>query len=203
MLSALALGIGLGFGAGVTPGPFLTLVFTTALKRGLRAGEQMAMVPLITDAPIVLLVVLVLSAMPAAAVTVLAVAGGAFVIYVGIDTLRQTRTASLSSVTGAIPGRDLWRGVMVNALGPHPWLFWLSVDGPLLLRSWRHTPTEGLAFLAGFYGLLIGGKIGFAAAAAFSRRWFSDRWYRRLLMGAGVVLIAVGGLLIVEFVASR
>ena len=55
------IGIGLGLAAGISPGPLLTLVISTTLERGFRAGTRIAIAPLITDAPIIVVTLLILS----------------------------------------------------------------------------------------------------------------------------------------------
>ena len=194
-MAELLLGIGIGFGAGVSPGPLLTLVLTTTLQRGFGAGVRVACSPLLTDGPIILLVVLVVGSLPAAVATALALGGGLFVIYLGAETVRGAAGATLAAGGAAPPRHDLWRGALVNALSPHPWLFWLAVGGPILVGAWERTPPRAAAFLVGFYGLLVGSKVALAWAAALGRR-LTDRWYRRLLAGAGALLVLAGALLV-------
>jgi threonine/homoserine/homoserine lactone efflux protein len=199
----LLLGIVLGLGAGISPGPLLGLVLTSTLKRGFGAGVRVALAPLLTDAPIVLLTVFVLESLPAPAVRALGVAGGAYVIYLGAGTLRGARTAELSAARNSSSRTDILRGALVNALSPHPWLFWLSVGGPLLVNAWGDAPVRGVAFLVGFYSLLVGTKIVVARAAAAGRLRMSEWWYQRALLGAGVLLSVAGVLLIWEFLGVR
>ena len=196
--ATLLLGITLGFGAGISPGPLLTLVVTTTLERGFGAGLRVALAPMITDAPIVVLVLLTLNMLPVWALMALSVAGGIFVIYLGVDTLRRAPTATLSAQADAPGQQDLWRGALVNLLSPHPWLFWIGVGGPLLLTAWTRSPWHGLAFLLGFYGLLIGSKIALSWAVGRGRARLNTRWYRRLLYGGGGILIGMGLLLLLQ-----
>ena len=103
----LLLGIALGLGAGISPGPLLGLVLTSTLRRGFGAGVRVALAPLLTDAPIVLLSVFVLESLPAMAVRALGVAGGGYVVYLGAGTLRGARTAELSAARNASSRRDI------------------------------------------------------------------------------------------------
>lgn len=194
--ATLLLGITLGFGAGISPGPLLTLVITTTLARGFGAGLRVAVAPIVTDAPIVVLVLLTLNSLPPWAVMGLSVAGGLFVIYLGVETWRSAPAASLSAQADA-PGRqDLWRGALVNLLSPHPWLFWIGVGGPLLLTAWASGVWHAIAFLLGFYGLLIGSKIALAWAVGRGRTRLGTQWYRRLLYGGGALLIGMGAFIL-------
>ncbi len=183
-------------GPGSVPVPLLTLVITTTLERGFGAGLRVAVAPIVTDAPIVVLVLLTLNSLPPWAVMGLSVAGGLFVIYLGVETWRSAPAASLSAQADA-PGRqDLWRGALVNLLSPHPWLFWIGVGGPLLLTAWGNGIWHAIAFLLGFYGLLIGSKIALAWAVGRGRTRLGTQWYRRLLYGGGALLIGMGLLIL-------
>ncbi|MCB0044623.1 MAG: LysE family transporter [Caldilineaceae bacterium] len=198
-MTALLAGLTLGLSAGISPGPLMTLVMSTTLARGLRAGLQVAAAPLVSDAPVILLTLLVFTALPPWAEAVLTGVGGLFVLFLGAETLREARHATLA--VAPPPGRrtqDLWRGALVNLLSPHPWLFWLSVGAPLFVSAWRVSPANGAAFLLGFYLLLIGSKVTVALAVAGGRRYLTDVWYRRLLTASGLLLGVLGLLLIVQ-----
>ena len=57
----LFIGLLLGLSAGISPGPLLTLVIAETLRYGLGAGILVAITPIITDLPIILLTLLILS----------------------------------------------------------------------------------------------------------------------------------------------
>ena len=197
----MLLGLSLGFGAGIAPGPLLALVMTTTLQRGLLAGIRVALSPLVTDAPIILLCVLVLTNLPPAFNNIISLIGGLFVIYLGIDGLREARHATLEIKAAADSGaRDLLRGALVNALSPHPWLFWLGVGALKVVDAWKQSPANAFAFLFGFFLLLIGCKIVIASGLAFGRKWLTLPLYRGLLTIGGIALLVAGGFLLLEAV---
>jgi len=198
----LLLGIGLGLGAGVSPGPLLALVLTNTLKRGFGAGLRVAVAPVITDAPIVLATLLAVDALPGAAVRVLGGAGGVYLLWLGASTLVSAPSTTLDDARGGGTRGDLWQGVVANILNPHPWLFWLSVGAPILSTTWGRAPGRGLAFLAGFYGLLLGSKVVLAGMVAVARRRLVERWYRLALAVAGVLLSVAGVLLLWDAAAG-
>lgn len=197
----LLLGISLGFSAGISPGPLLTLVLTTTLRHGFLSGVRVAASPLITDGPIIFICVLVISSLPAAVATALTLGGAAFLVFLGIETLRGAPRATLQSAA-VQPGRDLLRGAMVNILSPHPWLFWLAVGGPIVTDAWELHPARSGAFLLGFFGLLIGSKVALAGAAAAGRAKLTDSGYQRLLIIAGSLLLLSGVLLAIHDLKS-
>lgn len=196
-MTSLLLGMSLGLASGISPGPLLTLVITRTLTRGFGAGLRVAVAPLLTDVPIILIAVLLLGALPAALEIVLTAGGGIFLIYLGLETVRSARHACLEQVAAGArpPSADLWHGVLVNTLSPHPWLFWITVGGPILIGAWRTSEWYAFAFLLGFYSLLVGGKIVLAFAVAGGRRYLTDIWYRRLLVFSGLLLCLFGVLL--------
>ncbi|CAA9508743.1 MAG: hypothetical protein AVDCRST_MAG85-2212, partial [uncultured Solirubrobacteraceae bacterium] len=80
-MESLLLGLSLGLGAGLAPGPLLALVVGATLERGFAAGARIAAAPLVSDAPIVALCVLVLGGLPDEALAALSLAGAVFVLW--------------------------------------------------------------------------------------------------------------------------
>lgn len=202
-MDLLLLGLALGAGAGVSPGPLMVLVVTSALRGGWRAGALAACAPVVSDLVVVAGVLLVLDQLPEVALSVLAVGGGLFLLWTGAQTFRDARTATLvgSAEDRRRAGRQaLWQAGLLNLLSPHPWLSWATVLGPLTLRAWRDSPPGAVALVVGFYVAIVGTKVALAAAVAGGRRWLTDTAYRRLLVLAGVLLGLVGALVLVEFV---
>ncbi|RMH22547.1 MAG: hypothetical protein D6696_03105 [Acidobacteria bacterium] len=202
-MDALFFALALGLSAGISPGPLLTLVLTATLERGFGAGLRVASAPLVTDVPIVAACLWLLAGLPAAALAGLGVGGGLFAAYLGAGVLRRAGSAEPRPAGGGGGPRDLWRGVMVNALSPHPWLFWLGVLGPQVVALWRG---RGAALTAGFVGLfyagLVGSKIAVAAGVARGRHHLDARWYRRALRACGLLLLGFGMVLVVQGIAA-
>ncbi len=193
-MTELLAGLSIGLAAGVAPGPLQALVFTATLQRGFPAGARVAAAPLLTDAPIIALSVVAVGAMPSRAVQGLGVAGGIAVAAFGIREIVGVRRGG-GGETDPV-GADLWRGVVANALSPHPWLFWGLVGAPLLVDAWGDAPGRGIAFVAGFYGTLVGSKLALAAVVASGRRRLPPVWRERLVVVGGLLLV-VGGVTLI------
>ncbi len=201
-METLATAFALGFTAGISPGPLLTVVITSTLERGFGAGVRVAIAPALTDGPIIAIALLVLKDLPTDWLRGITTAGGAFVIWIGIQTVRSARHELRLGDEPGSSMRDLGRGVLVNLLNPHPWLFWLTVGGPLLIAAWRDGILWAAGFLAVFYGLIVGCKIVLAWITARGRRFLTGAWYRRVLAASGTLLIGLGGLLIWQAVRA-
>ena len=160
-MGELALGLSIGLGAGLSPGPLLALVVRATLRHGFAAGARLAAAPLLSDAPIVVIAIVVLGHLGDTVLAALSAAGAVFVAWLAWDALHEHPDAA------AAPSGDLRRAVAVNALSPHPWLFWATVGGPLVVQAGG---AGGAAFIAGFYVTLIGTKVTIAAVVEAGRR---------------------------------
>ena len=191
-------GLALGLGAGLAPGPLMALVITTTLAAGFRSGVRVAFSPLVTDVVVITVSVLVVGALPDRATGALGVAGGVYVVWLGIEALREQVVTAVEAPPRA--GRDpLLRGALMNLLSPHPWVFWLAVGGPLLVSAWSSSPAAAAGFLAAFYLLLIGSKVVLAAVVAGGRRHLDERGLRIAHLAAGALLLLTGVVLVVQF----
>lgn len=202
-MDALLLGMSIGLAAGISPGPLLVLVVTSTLTSGWRAGVLAACAPLVTDVLVVGAALLFLDNLPRVALAVLGVVGGLFVGWTGVTTIRQSRRSGLT-VPGAFAEAGssvaaLRRAAVVNLLSPHPWIFWATALGPLVIATGRQRPGSAVALGVGFYLTLVGAKVVLALLVAGGRRRLSDRGYRRALLVAGLLLVLAGLALAVEF----
>ncbi|MBI5441818.1 MAG: LysE family transporter [Deltaproteobacteria bacterium] len=190
-------GVLLGLSAGLSPGPLLALVLSQTLRYGAWEGAKSAAAPLVTDLPIVTGCLLMLTQVAAsrAGLGAVSLGGAIFLAF----TAYQTATAGPPEGEGsrAAP-RSLLKGAAVNALSPHPYLFWLTVGGPTLLRAWERGWLCATAFAVGFFGCLVGSKVAVAAAAGRSRRFFTGRAYAWLMRALGAALLVFAALLLRE-----
>jgi threonine/homoserine/homoserine lactone efflux protein len=204
---ALLLGFSLGLGAGVAPGPLLAVVIRASLEGGFAAGARVALGPLVTDLPIIVVALALADALPDEALAALGVAGGLFLLWLGADALRDV-PAPVEEAAGAFAPRDepraggaaavgsIRRGAAVNLLNPHPWVFWITVGVPILGDG---SAADAVLFLVPFYTMLIGGKLVIAAALGAGReRLLRGRGYRWALRASGALMLAAGVLLIAE-----
>ncbi|MGD8368205.1 MAG: LysE family transporter [Desulfobacterales bacterium] len=191
MNASLMSGLLLGLAAGAAPGPLLALVVTQTLRFGTAEGLKVAAAPLITDLPIVLASIFLLSRLTAreSVLGLISVAGGVYVCFLAWESFR---TAPVELQPEAADPQSWRRGALVNFLNPHPYLFWMTVGGPLVLRAWRESPSAPVLFIFGFYGTLVGAKLAIALAAGRFRGFLSSSVYRTLVRVLGFLLAVFG-----------
>ena len=200
MWSILLQAIVLGLGAGITPGPLLGLIINETLRGGWRAGVLVAIAPIIADAAIIGLTFTLFLQLPTFIFPVLGIVGGCYVLFLGWETLQTPSEVSVAAAEQAENAGNAWsslrKGLIVNMLNPHPYLFWLIVGGPLISRLSQQSAWSAIfAFLAGFYSCLIGSKILLAVFIHTGRARLQGRGYRLALQVSGVLLLLFGGML--------
>jgi threonine/homoserine/homoserine lactone efflux protein len=189
VLVYLLQGAAFGFAAAVQPGPFQTYLIAHALRVGWRRALPAALAPLLSDGPIILLAVFVLSWIPPWVQRVLFVAGGLFAIYLAAGTWRARAASTVPTLEA--PERGVLKATFTNLLNPGPWVFWTLVTGPILVSAWRQAPLQGLSFLLGFYVVLITTLAGIIILFGTARA-LGPRITRVLLGLSAVVLFAFG-----------
>jgi len=186
-LASLIAGSVLGLSAGFSPGPLMALVIAQTLRHNVNEGVKIAFAPLISDLPIVLLALLVLTRLANfnAVLGLVSLAGGLFVLYLACESFR-TRPPDVQAPEAA--PQSLGKGVVLNLLSPHPYLFWLSIGAPTVISAWAVSPWKAAAFVLGFYICLVGAKVILAVLADQSRQWLMSRAYGNLMRGLGALL---------------
>lgn len=194
MFHFLTIGVVLGLSAGFAPGPLLTLVISETLQHDVRAGIKVAIAPFITDLPIILLTVLVLSKIKDTHIilAIISFCGAIFIFKMGIDNIRR---GGVAVVAATAKKQSLRKGIWTNLLSPHPYLFWLSVGMPIMVKAMRVKMAAVVVFLVSFYLLLVGSKILLAVLAGRSRSFLRGNIYINTMRILGVILCILAGVL--------
>jgi threonine/homoserine/homoserine lactone efflux protein len=158
------------FAAAIQPGPFQSYLISQTLSRGWRRTMLAAFAPLLSDGPIIVLVVVLLSRIPGWFINVLQCSGGVFLLYLVVNALKAWRNYNPETVVHSSSSRQsVMHAAVVNILNPGPYLGWSLVMGPLLLKGWRETPVNGIALLASFYISMIVSLMGIILLFAFAK----------------------------------
>lgn len=200
MLTALTAAVVYGLTGGLAPGPLMTLVLTQTLRHGAKEGMKTALAPLITDGPIMLVLLLFLDrlAQVRPLIGAIAIGGTLYLLWLAWESWRAPRP-EVTETTSA--PRSLVRGALVNFLNPNPYLFWLTAGTPMLLRAWRHSALAAVAFVVAFFVCLVGSKITLAVIVARSREHVAGRWYVTAMRVLAVLLVVFAGIMARDAIA--
>ncbi|MCF6246088.1 MAG: LysE family transporter [Desulfobacula sp.] len=187
MMHFFIIGMVLGLSAGLAPGPLLTLVVSETIQHDIRAGIKVALAPLVTDLPIVVLTVFILSRLSGFHTVLgsISIVGGVVVMGMGIGGIR---TKGLEIQIEKSRPHSLLKGVLVNVLSPHPYLFWLSVGAPTMAKANKVHLFAAVLYVIGFYLFLIGSKIVMAVLVGKSKSILKGRVYIFIMKFLGVLL---------------
>ena len=194
MVNFLVIGTILGLSAGFAPGPLLALVISETLQHNIRSGIKVALAPIVTDLPIILVSLFILSKLAnfQSILGVVSLGGGTFLLVLGYQSLK---TQDVDMEMQETRPKSLIKGVLTNFLSPHPYLFWLSVGAPTMTNAMSSHPLAGVAFIGGFYVCLIGAKIAVAVLVGKSKTFLAGNLYRTIIRSLGVLLIILAGIL--------
>lgn len=195
MQNFLIFGTILGLSAGFAPGPLLTLVISETLKYDIKAGMKVAIAPVLTDIPIILVSFFAVAKLSEfqSFLGILSMAGGILVIYIGVGSIRSK---GMELNPGEVKSYSLSKGMIVNLLNPHPYLFWFGVGAPTMLKALNASPASAISFVGGFYVMLLGSKILLALVTEKSRSFLSGPFYKYTLRFLGLLLCVFGIMLI-------
>jgi threonine/homoserine/homoserine lactone efflux protein len=158
-------GAWLGLSAAAAPGPLQAYLLAQSVRNGAARTLPLAGVPLVTDPPLIAVVLAVLAQLPPGFVRGLGILGGAVVLWLGAGALRAA-LAPLAPREGSPPPAGFVRALAVNFTNPNAWLWWSGAAGPILVAAWQDSPWRAAAFLVGFYLLLVGGNLLFVLLAS-------------------------------------
>jgi len=126
-----------------TAWPVPNLYHLATLTRGWKRTLPAAVAPLVSDGPIILVCVLVLSQVPAWLQRFLYIAGGLFILYLAYGTYKSWKNFdSQTSQPKSTGGQSVLKAALMNALSPNPYIFWTLVTGPILLKGWRENASQ-------------------------------------------------------------
>ncbi len=191
LIEFLALGSFLGLAAGTSPGPLLAVTISETLQHGKWEGIKVAISPLITDLPIVLSILYILSHLTnySYIIGIIAFFGALYLIYSGMELLR----IKPNSVELKLEKKDaLKKGIIVNFGNPHPYVFWISIGGPIIFRSLNTHVTATILFILGFYSFLVGSKVIITLIVERSKSFINSKYYFSIIRMLGIAQIVFG-----------
>lgn len=190
MIHFLTIGTILGLSAGLAPGPLLTLIISETLQHDIRSGVKVAIAPIVTDLPIILLTFFILSKLAYFhnVLGIISLIGGFLILYMGYQGIRSKGVELNLEKTRP---KSLTKGILVNALSPHPYLFWFSIGAPMLTKAMKQNLFAPMAFIGSFYVMLVGSKILLAILVGKSKTFLTGNVYIYTLRVLGFILFVL------------
>jgi len=191
-LSFLISGIIFGLSSGLIPGPLLTLVISETLKHGIREGIKISIVPLLSDLPIVLVTILILTRLSdiRPALGIISILGAIFLVYLAVESL----SFKGSDIDTETKPQSLKKGLITNLLNPNPYIFWLSIGAPTTVKAMDIGLLSASLFILSFYFSLVGSKIMVAFVTGRSRHFLKSRNFIYTIRVLGLVLLIFAAL---------
>jgi threonine/homoserine/homoserine lactone efflux protein len=186
--SLLIAGIIFGLSGGLTPGPLFTFIISETLKYGTGEGIKIALVPVLSDLPIVLISLYLVSELTKIdlLVGIIAVCGGIYLLYLAIDGILFKGTTIDNS---KVRPQSIKKGIGINLLNPNPYVFWFTIGAPTVIQSSQQSLTGPAVFIIGMYFCLVGSKILLAILVGRSRTILKSNFYIYTIRLLGLVLL--------------
>ncbi len=196
MFYFISQGISIAFAAGAQPGPFTTFLIGRTLAQGWRKSIILVLTPLVTDVPIIVLALIILKQFPPELIRLVQLVGGLYLLWIAYGSWKQFRAGTISfkaddSSAGVSQQKLLMQGAVMGWLSPGPYIFWATLNGPLLVRGLNESVLSGVGFLLGFYGTFIG--ILSLYVLVFDRlRRIDERVTRGIIVVTLIVMVVFG-----------
>lgn len=208
----------IGFSGAIMPGPLLTVTIGESARRGFLAGPLIVAGHAILELALLLALAGGLSALLATERVshIIAVIGGAFLLYMGAGMARDAAAGRVSFKMAGQSGQDgkavesaesrgtarqnapkrmhpALAGILVSVANPYWTLWWATVGlGYITLSLQKGAP--GLASF--FTGHILADLIWYSlisAVVAGGRKFLSDRIYSGIIAACGIFLLGLGG----------
>lgn len=177
----------------IMPGPLLTITICETSRRGLMTGPLLIAGHAILELGLV--VALLMGLAPVLKMEpvfiVIALAGSAVLLWMGIGMLRSLPSMTLRGVDGCVEKRKnlIFSGALMSIVNPYWSIWWATIGLGYILRSMDAGTMGVVAF---FSGHILGDLFWYAAVSTAiwkGRNLFSDRGYRILIAGCALFLI--------------
>ncbi len=156
MTAYLLLGITYALAAAIQPGPFQTFLISETLKKGWKKTLPAAFAPVLSDIPIIIVILLILTSIPQWFLSFLQIGGGLLLLYLAYDSFKTFRHFEKPNDILKPEGNNtLFKAVLINILNPNPYIGWSLIMGPLLIKGYRESSINGIVLIAGFYITLV------------------------------------------------
>ena len=192
MHTYLIFGITYAFAASIQPGPLQTFLISQTLKNGWKRTLPAALAPVLSDIPIIIIVLLILTSIPSGFLNFLQIGGGILLLYLAYSSFKSFLMFEELDTGKLKNDNTLFKAVLVNILNPNPYLGWSLIMGPLLIKGYNQAAINGITLVGGFYFTLVLCQAGIIVLFGLARNLGSK--VTRITLGIASVALAVFGI---------
>ena len=184
------MGLTFGLAGGLSPGPLTALVIGQTIRFGRKEGFKVALAPVITDGPLLIIAMFILGEFREFKLFtgIVSLVGAMVLIWLAVDTFRagEIKTGESNQKAGSVT-----KAVLTNLSNPHPYIFWFTIGAPVALKALEGSALALCGFLAGFGLAIVSAKVVIAVCIDRYRNAFSGPAYRWTMRTLGLLLLAV------------
>ncbi|MFA7227852.1 MAG: LysE family transporter [Melioribacteraceae bacterium] len=192
MTTYIIFGATFAFAAAVQPGPLLTYLISQTLSKGWRNTLPAVFAPIISDGPIIVVVLLLLNQIPDWLVKFLHFGGAVFLFYLAFGSFKSWKNFNSEIPAENKSGQTLMKATLVNLLNPAPYLGLSLVMGPLFLSGYKETPMNGISLIISFYATMIFCLTGIIFLFAYTKKMGPN--VNRITLGLSVIALICFGI---------
>ena len=176
----------------IMPGPLLTVTVSESSRRGIMAGPLLIAGHGILELALVLALIMGLAPFlkMEPVFIVIALAGSAVLLWMGVGMLRSLPTMTLVTDGSSKKGKNLIvAGILMSLVNPYWSIWWATIGLGYIVHSMNAGTMGVVAF---FTGHIMGDLFWYAAVSTAiwkGRRLLSDRGYRILIGSCAIFLI--------------
>ena len=157
----LLFGITYALAAAIQPGPFQAFIISRTLENGWKKTLPASLAPVLSDGPIIILVLVILNNVPSELLRFLQIGGGVLLLYLAYSSFKSfLQFDKLKKPEEIKKDSTLFKAVMVNILNPAPYIGWSLIMGPLFIKGYREASINGIALIIGFYVTIVLSQAG-------------------------------------------
>lgn len=165
----------------------MALIIGETLKHGKVAGIKIGIAPLLTDLPIMLVSVFVLSKLQQLDFLLGAISlfGAGYLAYLAYGSI-TVKEIHLDTNSGS---RSLMKGIVANFLNPNPYIFYFSILGPLIIKGMKDSILLGPLSVFIFLGVFVLINIILVLSVNAAKQFFNSKKYIYTIRVLGLILL--------------
>ncbi len=170
----------------------MTLSIAQTIKYNASEGIKIALAPLITDLPIAVISILVISRLPNKEIClgIIFLIGSIFITRLGIKGIKSKPIEINENLESP---NSLKKGIVANFLNPNVYIFWFTIGSVAVVESWSINPLSSILYVTGFYTLLIGSRVILSLIVSKTKAFKHPAVYlvSMKILGSVLILFAV------------